>query len=452
MASKKTMRSFMPAMVLVLAFASLASAQPEPERPRADTIRLRALTVAERAALDPHLDRGPVMFVEFARPEDLPGILQAVRVNAPPDVVADVLADPAAYPRFMPALDAIDVESRHGAQTAYTWTWRLAVFTLRGQNVMTRYPGHPTRGHRIDVRSIAGDLGVGRMMWRVLPDGPGRSLLVLSSRVDMRGANWVTEQLASGGNSVNRTINIALSTVMMLGTRREAETRAGYAVPETQQPEIARPEVDFERLAPILGRGDLVLMDMRGDTLDQVTVLGRTGELLGPTREVMVDPEEFGRSLMHGSRARVVERSESGTTFDWGIPLPLINVSGRMVLREEGSIVAVDGVSGSLSDGQWRFDTHVYASGETALYGWTRFDPADSARLIRRLIEGNTYFSHGLVAGTQVMVVRSVRARIQHRQVARAEAARAEAAARQAAAAEARGVVASGAEVSAGQR
>lgn len=433
MPSNSAMRSLMSAAALALAFTSLAHAQPEAERARADTIRLRALTVAERAALDPHLDRGPVMFIEFARPEDLPGILQAVRVNAPPDVVADVLADPAAYPRFMPALDAIDVESRQGAQTAYTWTWRLAVFTLRGQNIMTRYPGSPTRGHRIDVRSIGGDLGVGRMMWRVLPDGPGRSLLVLSSRIDMRGANWVTEQMASGGNSVNRTINIALSTVMMLGTRREAESRAGHTPPTSEQPDLLRPSIDFERLAPILSRGDLVLMDMRGDALDQVTVLGRTGELLGPVREVMVDPEEFGRSLMHGSRAQVVERTESGVMFDWGIPLPLINVSGRMQLRQEGSVVAVDGISGSLSDGKWRFDTHTYASGEAVLYGWTRFDPADSARLIRRLIEGNTYFSHGLVAGTQVMVARSVRSRIQRRQFARAEAAREAAAARAAA-------------------
>jgi len=98
--------------------------------------------------------------------------------------------------------------------------------------------------------------------------------------------------------------------------------------------------------------------------------------------------------------------------FDWEIPIPLLHVGGQMVLRPSASVVAVDGVSGTLSRGKWRFDTHIYRGGEAGVVAWAHFDPADSPKLIRKLIAGNTYFSHGFVAATQLAVMRSLRTRV----------------------------------------
>ena len=50
--------------------------------------------------------------------------------------------------------------------------------------------------------------------------------------------------------------------------------------------------------------------------------------------------------------------------------------------------------------------------GEAGVVAWASFDPADSPKLIRRLIAGNTYFSHGFVAATQLGVMRSLRTRV----------------------------------------
>jgi hypothetical protein len=168
-------------------------------------------------------------------------------------------------------------------------------------------------------------------------------------------------------------------------------------------------------LRRLLGRGDLVFMELDGQTMQSVTVVGRTGASDRRVREVMLDPELFGQSLMHGNCAEVLEQSSEGIRFEWEIPIPLVHVGGQMMLRPSPSVIAVDGISGTLSKGQWRFDTHRYRGGEAGVVAWATFDPADSPKLIRRLIAGNTYFSHGFVAATQLGVMRSLRARVHRR-------------------------------------
>ena len=401
-----------------------ALAQGASSAPRAVEQRLGLLNPRERHLLSPHLDAGPALLVEFSGDDQLPAIVMAARVHAPPEQVAAVLTHPEGYPRFMPALDAVQIESQRGAQTAYSWSWRLAVFTLRGRNVMTTLSGSAQQGYRVDIRATGGDLGTGRMTWRVYPDEAG-SLVVFASRIDMRRANWVSGRLEAGGQSVNRTINIALASVMLLGTKKEAERVAGYSPPEppAQAPALAPEQVDFEAHLPLLMRGDLALMRMRGDALDDVTVVGRVGAGTAETRRVMVDPEAFSRSLMNGAHADVIEESDAGTLFAWDIPLPLVGVSGRMRLSQQGSVVAVDGVSGALAHGQWRFDTHQFPWGEACLYGVGRFDPGETSSLLRSVIGDDAFFSHGLVAGMQIMVVRSIRTRVLRRAQEEREAA-----------------------------
>ncbi|HJL13120.1 MAG TPA: SRPBCC family protein [Polyangiaceae bacterium LLY-WYZ-15_(1-7)] len=398
------------ALALLLgATASPALAQAPPPPPPADEAPLRGLIPRELDVLAPHLDRGPVVLAQF-RPDPrlMPAVVFATRIDAPVERVAEAILHPERYPEFMPALDEIAIESRQGPQIAYSWQWQIALFTLRGRNVMTAYPPHPTRGLRVDVLSTGGDMGEGRMSWRVRPDGPGRSLLVLTSRVDMRDANYIADRLASGGTSVQRSINVALTTVMALGTKRRAEGAARGPAGVTEGP-LAPRELDLAALAPVLARGDLVFLELDGDRLDRVGVVARASTGVARVREVMLDPEEFGRSLVHGSRARVVERTDAHVDFDWGIPLPLLGVEGRMRLFPSEGAIRVEGVRGSLAAGRWTFDTTRFSWGEAVIVGWGRFDPADTSRLVRRLIADDSDFSHGLAVATQIMVARGLR-------------------------------------------
>lgn len=408
------MRRFLTVFILVATWSGSAYAERESGKVDASVARLGALNLEERALLAPHLAHGPVLLTEFQnRQTDLPAVIYAARIHAPAKTIAGVIGKPGEYPSFMNALTSVDIREVSGQMTAFDWSWGVTLFSLTGQNVMTSYPGDSTRGYRFDIRTIGGDLGIGRVRWRVYPEGPNRSLVVFASRLDMRNANYVTRQLASEGNAVNRTVNVAVAMVTLLEVKAEAERRAGTSIGGIYAPKpLRRPRVDMHGLRSLLARGDLVFMDMDGSTLHSVAVVGRAGASERRVRRVMLDPEEFGKSLLHGSCAEVVERSEKGTRFEWEIPIPLLHVGGEMILRPSPRVVAVDGISGTLSKGKWRFDTHRYPGGEAGVIAWATFDPADSPKLIRKLIAGNTYFSHGFVAATQLAVMRSLRTRV----------------------------------------
>jgi len=138
-----------------------------------------------------------------------------------------------------------------------------------------------------------------------------------------------------------------------------------------------------------------------------------------PAQEVLNDPEAFSRSLINGAHAEVLEQSDEGTLFDWGVSLPLIGVDGRMRLSHDGEAMTVEGVSGALEHGRWRFDTHRFPSGEGCIYGVGRFDPRETSAIVRSLIGDDAFFAHGLTAAMQIMVVRSIRKRAIERAVGR---------------------------------
>ena len=403
--------------------APLARAQ-QPAAPAplgADVARLTTLSTADREALAPLLARGPIAFIEFSDADVLPAIVLAATVDAPAATVAAIVGDPAGYPRFMGVLDSVQVTGRHSTSLSYDWTWRTALFQLRGANVMTSSPppaAHPEQGWRFGVRATGGDLGTGRFLWRVLPVGPNRTLVTLATRLDLRESNYLARQMSQASNSVNRSINLSLGFVMLLGVRHEAQHRAGVAPTHLASPSapLAPSDVDLARLTPLLTRGDLVAMTLDGDRLDYVTAIARTGTGKDVVAPVITDPTAFGSALVPGSHATVVDVADGGggTLFDWEINLPIIGSSGRMRLTPAdatGETVSVSGVSGALHAGQWRFETHVQPWGEAVVVAQGRFDPGDTTWLLRGVVHSSADFGAGLTAAGELMVARAIRSR-----------------------------------------
>ena len=415
----------------------------------ADVARLSTLSAADREALAPLLARGPVALVEFTDGDALPAILLAAVVDAPAATVAAVVGDPAGYPRFMGVLDSVQVTGRHANSLSYDWTWRTALFELRGANVMTSAApsaAHPEQGWRFGVRATGGDLGTGRFLWRIMPMGPNRSIVTLVTRLDLRESNYLARQMSQASRSVNRSINLSLGFVMLLGARHESHRRANHAPTRLANPAapLAPSEIDLERLAPLLLRGDLVAMTLDGDHLDHVTAIARTGTGKDVVTPVLTDPRAFGSALMPGSNATIVPAHDDdggGTLFDWEVTVPIIGTSGRMRLTPtdaSGEVVNVAGVSGSLRAGRWRFETRVQPWGEAVVVAIGRFDPGDTTWLLRGVVRSSADFGAGLAAATELMVARAIRTRamdaVEAQAAAAAAAAEAEAAATRAAA------------------
>jgi hypothetical protein len=404
-----------------LAFGGLAlDATTRCQTARADTSaqseRLDGLSKADLSLLGPELKRGPVALVEFADMErdQLPAVNIAVPIQASADMVTRVLADPQSFPKFMPTLDRVDIVAKHDNSVVYDWAFNLAVLRMRGRNQMTIYPinkARPESGSRVTIDSQEGDLGQGRMLFRVLPRGAADSVLVVSLRLDLREANYIARQVAKAARSVNRSANIALAFSMALHTQLEAERREPRARAAIKPSEVHKPEVSLERIAPLLNRGDLLLFETHGATLDQVSVLGVVSRGIDKVQEVMRDAKGFGSSLVPGSKAEVVSQKDAVTTFDWAIGLPLLGVSGQMRLRDEGQRLAIQATSGALTGGRWWFEAVAVNPEATLVTGWSRFDFQNSVWLLEKLVEADAYLGHGIAGASELMLLRAVRTR-----------------------------------------
>jgi hypothetical protein len=399
--------------LLCLLWVNPLHAQPKPVYD-ARTGRLQSLTKADLEPLEAHLQAGPVALVEFADTDggELPAIHVATIVHAPAATLVGLIQKPEAYSKFMRTLDEVDVVDRKSDGVVYDWRWNIALLSLRGRNAMTWYlppAERPEVGYRITIDSQSGDFGTGRISFRVLPRSDHESLLVISMRLDLRTANYVARKLALAAHSINRTANMALTYALSLGFRHEAERRVGYhTAPPSAGPQL-KPEVNLRAVLPLLVRGDLVLLDMAGDAINQVATIGLIYNQRAIVRKVMLDTDSFGSALMPGSAAKVVSREGPLTTFDWTIDLPLVGVSGRMTMRDGDPVVTVDATDGALKGGRWNFETRAVNANATLTTVWASFDVRKSTWFVRALADADPYLGHGLTAASEVMLVRALR-------------------------------------------
>jgi hypothetical protein len=377
--------------------------------------RLEGLSKDDLTRLSPQLEHGPVALIEFAdtQADQLPAVNIALPVRASAELVTKVLSDPANFPRFMPTLDAVKIIAKQEHSIVYDWSFDLALFHMRGRNVMTSYPapkGRSDAASRVTIDSDEGDLGRGRFSFRVHPRG-AQSLLVVSVRLDLREANYIARQVAKAARSVNRSANVALGFSLALHVRSEAEREAGQALlPELAKPLYA-PNVDVARLAPLLNRGDLLFFDIHADRLDQIAVVGAVGQTAAKVQSLMHDAKAFGSSLVPGSKAEIVSQSQGTTTFDWTIALPLLGVSGQMQLRDQGPLIEVAATQGALQGGRWLFELKPLAADITLISGWAHFDFSQSSWLLEKLVSADPYLGFGMIGASELMLLRAVRTR-----------------------------------------
>ncbi len=408
-------RSRPPASVRTVKTAKVQKVTHRTQGPKnASDARLGLFTPRELELLRPFIEQGPVALIEFKGEAELPAIIFAMQIHAPVEQVVDVLTDPGVFPEFMPALDKVEVLSRSAQRINYAWQWQTALFAMEGQSVMTVLPppeDQAHRGYRIAVENLEGDLGTGRMMWRVSPVNDQCSLVVFSSRMDLRTANWVTRQLNSGKRSINRTINIALSWGMLRGIQRASEARSQKSNLGTKRTALSAPPVDTRTLAALLNRGDLVLVDMHGEELEQVATVGRMFREYDVMHKVMQDPTLFGPALVPGAFVEIQEKKGKQIDFRWGIDLPLIGTGGEMRFVDRGTFFTVDATKDALKGGEWHFVPVKLPWTEGAVVTYGNFDPATASWLIRAFISSHSDLSHGIVIGSQVMLTRAIRSR-----------------------------------------
>ncbi len=384
--------------------------------------RLEGFDKDELSRLAGQLAKGPVALVEFADmdADQLPGINVALRVQADAQTLESVITDPARYPKFMPAMSEVEILGRTADSVVYDWSFDVAMLQMAGRNVMTVQRARADRPDvpaRVMIESQEGDLGRGRFLFRIHPQGPKQSLLVMSMRLDLRKANYVARQMAKAARSVNRSANLALSFSMALHFREQAERQSGGtagvvpAAKATTVPALEKPSIDMRPLFPLLERGDLLFFEGQGARLERMSVVGVIGRKHSKVLEVMRDAKGFGAALVPGSSAEIVSTKDGVTTFDWDIGLPVVGVSGRMRMSDTDDGVKIEATGGAMRGGQWHFDAAPLGKHASLITGWARFGFEESNWLIEKLVKSDAYLGHGISAASEVMLMRALRSR-----------------------------------------
>lgn len=402
----------------MLALLLSARATAQETLPPHDALRapLNPLTGPDLERLAPLMAIGVAGVVEHDMPPLLPAIHYALTIDAPAETVAAILTRPEDFDELLPAVSEVRIEERRGNAVAYHWQWQTSVFSLGGRAVLTTFappPSQRERGWRIVVERTEGDLGHGREVWRIRPTGPGRSTLVLSTRMDLSDANYVTRQMPSSGRSLSRSITMTTGLAMVLRIQAEAERRAGRPA-RVLETELRRPAIDVRPLEPMLTHADVVLIEATADAFRQSAVVTRYPRREAQVRSIMADPVAFSEALIQGSTATVTEQPAPGAVeFDWNYDVPLIGARGTMVLREvAGGTIELDATEGAMRGGRWRFETSTLPSGATAVLGWARFDVSEGNFVLRAICSADPSFHVGLGASTEVMMARAVRIRV----------------------------------------
>ena len=97
--------------------------------------------------------------------------------------------------------------------------------------------------------------------------------------------------------------------------------------------------------------------------------------------------------------------------------MPFFGTEGQMSLHKEGEVVCINGVSGAMREGRFRYDTmrvRGRRGHDTVILGWARFDSSDTNRLLRRISDSTPWFRDGLNGAGQIMLLRSMRHRARH--------------------------------------
>ncbi len=365
----------------------------------------------ELRALRPLAERGAAALVYY--PDAGPGarITVTVPVNAPLASVRAALLDAERWPEYMPALRSVSLLSRRGRRAAYRFEVAASLLDVTATTSLTE-----VGERRVDFSVTESDFGVAAARWDLVDDGPGRTLLVITSWSDPSQGHWLLRQAARANLTSTAGMNVAVDLVLALSVARRATTLAGTATP-ARPPRTSAPTERLEgpAMGPWYGLtygprryyvygftlapdGALVQSTVMHQTFGRDDVLRARIDDVARYREVVPGvrrSEAVGEANPHEARAAVAFDSP----FDRG--------EGELTRRHDGAdTVFVEGTTGSLRGARWRWDITRDPAHGTLVALTTTVNEDLNATIVRAAAGREPYLYAGVAALRQLVWLR----------------------------------------------
>ena len=361
--------------------------------------------------LRPLADHGAAALVYY--PDAGPGsrVTVAVPVAAPLDVVRRALLDAERWPEYMPALRAVTLLSRRGRRAAYRFEVSASLLDVTATTSLTE-----VGERRVDFNVLESDFGAAAARWDMLDDGPGRTLLVITTWSDPSQGHWLLRQAARANQTSTAGMGVAVDLVLTLSVARRAVALAGTATPArptrtsapatTLEPPAAGPWFD---LAAGPRRYYVYSFAIAPDgAVSQATITHQTWGRADVLRARIDDVARY-RELVPGVRRSEVTGDATGDVARASVTLnsPFDSADGVLARRHlTPDSVLLEGETGSLHGARWRWDV-VHDAQRGTIVHLTSAVNEDLASTIARAAAGREpYLYAGLGALRELVWLR----------------------------------------------
>jgi carbon monoxide dehydrogenase subunit G len=165
--------------------------------------------------LSSFLANGPAVRIETDAHGKLRQSVCVAEVDAPIELVWQVLTDYAQYRSFMPRVDKMEIE-REGQDTLLTMRLDTPIVATSYTNRMSPDPAT----HTLTVRNVSGDLSGSHYRWRLASLGPARTRITYSGIVK----NF--SSIAQSFDDEQQTLTIGINVVTLMATVKAVAARA----------------------------------------------------------------------------------------------------------------------------------------------------------------------------------------------------------------------------------
>jgi hypothetical protein len=373
-----------------LAFALLCAAPAS-----AKVMPLAGLPPEKLVALAPVLKHGDIALIESFPDGTMKQVTLILYVAAPPEVVHEVVASPAAYKTFVPNVTRSDWTAGEGGVGTLKWKLELPVSSFENVNL-----------YRFDAGAAApvhvwcpGENDDATYRWEMLPAGGG-TVLVQYGYTDVKHSNAFVRSFLKKMPVSEHGLALAAQLLLAAPMKREAEKRAGA---RAAPPEGAGPGFGF-----LLDRGVVaVLRSLPGGRLADLSMLERVPRSAAEVARALTAVSSW-RGVPGVDEARELGRSAG--TFDASVTfaVPVISWSSRWSYRFTDRIIEGAAISGDLRGAHLRWDLTPRGDNETLVVYRVNERFAQSSTIFRKLVEHDATLEHGLTLAFNLVWLRAL--------------------------------------------
>lgn len=361
------------------------------------------------------LSRGLVYLVEWDSAGRFSQVTVFGQVNAPVETTFDVLADPQLLTKMQPAMASVEERARRGNAITYRWHYDGTLVDCEGLTAMAL-----VRPQAVQWGMSKG-FGPGTMLWRLFPDGD-QTIVALSLNIDIRqSSHTLIRWVAGNSDDAPPMWNLGHGILSVRGLQQVAATRAGRKGLPTpsgkagQGPLRPLTAAQIKALRPLYQRGSagIIEQDTQG-YVAQATVVETVAAPPDRLKQILASPARWRDVLPDAVSIELPEGAADSPNAHLEIATPGLSVDTDITVTARADGVDVESPTGRLRGSLLAF--RVIPDGQGALLtGASRFRARQGGVILRRMIDSDPYFAHGLNASALGIFSRGFKAGVEGR-------------------------------------